>query len=1306
MPKEDTPPLSGDAVYRFDDVRIDCSTEQIWKGKVALHLEPKAYQLLCFMVANRGRLIEKQELLDAVWEDTFVTENAMTRIIAQLRKALNDEAKDAKYIETVVKRGYRFIADVEVDQEEAPTPAKKTERLRPYPGLSPFTEEDREYFFGREAEVDSVWGKLREHHLIAILGPSGVGKSSFLRAGLIPSMPGGWRCVFCHPGASPFVSLAQALAPELSGDTEAIRQLLRIEEVDVALPLFTRWRTGHTEALVIVDQFEELFTLNPPEVQSRFAALLGRLANEAGVHVLLSLRDDFLFSCQPYPQLEPMLAGLTLLAPPTGAELKRALVQPALKCGYRFEDDTLADEMIDEVAEARGALPLLAFAAAQLWERRDRDRRLVTREAYEAIGRVGGALARHAEATMERIGNERLPIVREIFRNLVTAERTRSAQDMEDLLSVFEERDVAKNVLVELVDARLLTSFEVKAAEGESSRHQVEIVHESLLSSWPRLVRWQTQDADSAQLRDQIRQAAALWQERGRPVDLLWTGASLKEFRVWREHYPGGLTDTEEAFVAAMVRQAERRRNRKRIAASAVMALLVLGLSVITALWRQSVADTRRAVASKLLALGQLKLEDYPTAAVAYALASLERSDTPEARRFALGALWRGPTAIILPTVQPRATAHLIDFSPDGKWFALSGHREAIQIWSSDGQMRKAFDAHQNEPLNTKVRFGKGDLLLSGAGKTIRFWSLPEIKELRTLEFENTTRFEPLGTELFTWTQAGGDPNKGEYPNVLRSWPIDGGEPVVLGTYDGLGAEISEGRWLTYFKDRTAYAVPVDELATASPSPVTHHDKRIRAIMVVPGKDQIVSRCEAGVIQIGSLDPHTTVPVRVLRGTEATGWVGLDHGGSLMAAAVGGRDLHLWDLAGPPEGQPLVLKRRDLDQFVNYEVRFHPGGQWLAVAQQNSVSFWPLSRRYSRVLQKREERFGSDLLFTPDGRWLASASRADVRLLPLSADAGTKSRVLVDKGLGLFSREMALDRNGRHIVMGGASGNLLLLPLEGGPPREVPTGFRRCSGVVVLGPQGRLAAVGTAGVPYEEKVIRVVDLESGAVQVLGPPPPEGHTSEKNKGATFGLEFMADGSLLSLGKYGLVRWNLEDGSSEALERGWFSERGDTLMALSPDRRHLLTNHGDTLEIYDLEEGGSRIVDSHGSDFKNGALAFDPTGQIIVTGDAAGVIRVGSLSGDEPHLLLGHEALILALAVSPDGRRLASVSADGTTRLWPMPDMDQPPFHTLPYEEMLERLRSLTNLRVVSDDDEPTGYRLDVAPFPGWEDVPVW
>jgi len=338
--------------------------------------------------------------------------------------------------------------------EEITLRVEGAEEKHPYPGLASYTEADAEYFFGREAEVESLVRKLGRPRLLAIVGPSGAGKSSFLRAGLVPALPEGWSHVTCQPGDNPFSALADALVPALAGDAEGTRQLLRFgDDAEAAVAAIGRWRKGHEQALLTLDQFEELFTQNPPEVQARFAELLGRLPIDANVHVLLSMRDDFLFHCHEHLALSPLLSELTLLGPPRGAALRRALVQPALTCGYRFEDEALVDEMLGEVAEERGALPLLAFAAARLLERRDRETETLTREAYEQIDGVAGALAQHAEATLERIGTAREELVRELFRNLVTSQGTRAVQDRDELLSEFEDRESADKVLQALIDA-------------------------------------------------------------------------------------------------------------------------------------------------------------------------------------------------------------------------------------------------------------------------------------------------------------------------------------------------------------------------------------------------------------------------------------------------------------------------------------------------------------------------------------------------------------------------------------------------------------------------------------------------------------------------------------------------------------------------------------------------------------------------------------------------------------------------------------------------------------------------------------
>ncbi len=226
--------------------------------------------------------------------------------------------------------------------------------------------------------------------------------------------------------------------PEFAGDVEATAQLVDLRDGDRAVAVVSRWRGRYTQALLVVDQFEELFTQNPPEEQAAFC----RLASEAGRRRAMSMscwRCGTTFCIDARRSIRCVRSSTDCCrssSRPRGS-LRRALVEPARRQGFAFEDDELPGEMVAEVEGERGALPMLAFAVARLWEKRDRERRLLTRQAYAEIGKVGGALAKHAEATLTSIGDERLPVVRELFRNLVTAEGTRAVREADELLSVF-----------------------------------------------------------------------------------------------------------------------------------------------------------------------------------------------------------------------------------------------------------------------------------------------------------------------------------------------------------------------------------------------------------------------------------------------------------------------------------------------------------------------------------------------------------------------------------------------------------------------------------------------------------------------------------------------------------------------------------------------------------------------------------------------------------------------------------------------------------------------------------------------------
>ena len=282
---------------------------------------------------------------------------------------------------------------------------REVEERSPYPGLSSFTEEDAGRFFGREEEVEALWRRLRERRLLAVIGPSGAGKTSFVRAGVVAARPEGWAAIVATPGNAPLRGLGQALGPQLAGDPEALRKLAAFEDPETAFELLSRWRRTHDEALVVVDQFEELFTLNPPETQARFAALLGRLASEADVHVLLSLRDDFLMRCHEHAALAPGLRGADAARPDDA----RGAAARAGRAGAR----SAATGSRTRRSWTRWSTPSRArVGRCRFWPSPSRgsgsgakpEEKLLTREAYREIGGVEGALARHAEETLERIG--------------------------------------------------------------------------------------------------------------------------------------------------------------------------------------------------------------------------------------------------------------------------------------------------------------------------------------------------------------------------------------------------------------------------------------------------------------------------------------------------------------------------------------------------------------------------------------------------------------------------------------------------------------------------------------------------------------------------------------------------------------------------------------------------------------------------------------------------------------------------------------------------------------------------------------
>jgi WD40 repeat protein len=291
-----------------------------------------------------------------------------------------------------------------------------------------------------------------------------------------------------------------------------------------------------------------------------------------------------------------------------------------------------------------------------------------------------------------------------------------------------------------------------------------------------------------------------------------------------------------------------------------------------------------------------------------------------------------------------------------------------------------------------------------------------------------------------------------------------------------------------------------------------------------------------------------------------------------------------------------------------------------------------------------------------------------------------------------------MDPAGEFIVVPVRS-NVFVVPLEGGAPRKLE-GFFSASGNlrIALDREGRFVAAAPNLGPPEEEVIRIWDLESGESRTLGP---LANAAEHPRGFEL-MNFLPGGRLLSDNDGGLHLWSFEKGHLKTLSQhyGWSVASRDGRFAL----RWQAGDEGTSRELvwYELEKEVSNTLSSFGN--VPGGLAFGSADRLALSAGFDGVVRVGPIAGEEPHLIFAHKGPAQSVEMSPDGRWIASTGADGTIRLWPTPEGT--PFHILPYEELLERLRTVTNVRVIEDEATSTGYRVGYAPFPGWEKVPNW
>ncbi|MFF1263762.1 MULTISPECIES: caspase, EACC1-associated type [unclassified Streptomyces] len=552
----------------------------------------------------------------------------------------------------------------------------------PYPGMRPYLPEQHHLFFGREELTRALMERTRRPEPVVLVGLSGVGKSSLLRAGLGPAMEAAGQgpvLLVPGPGAQPFRTLVAAWAQAVGRSFSEVEQALGagkfLPPADAKRPV---------PGALVIDQAEEIFTLcSDPEERDLFVrALTGPRSTDAdpagpaGPHIVLGMRADYYEHCLRDPRLATVVQQGQFTVPPmTEAELLRAIEGPAEHAGLMLEDG-LAQLLLRDLGEHRAgaldavALPFLAHVLQETWARRRRGR--LTFSGYYATGGLSASVARAAEAIHDSLDTEAQRELRELLLQLVQLV-DRHGRVVRRRVRL---RDIRPNnrLLARLAKARLVV------VDGD----EVQLSHDAVLHAWPRLRGWIEEDLSGLLLQQRLGAAADAWEESGRPRELLFRGGQLQSARELRDK--GGrilpLRPVDREFVAAGVRR--RVWWLRAIAAAVCVLVAVSGAAVyfgVESGQAQRAAEARetRLVAQQLADRADSLRERDPRTALQLSLAAYRTAVTPESRS-SLYAAYMSLTPVDLPAPQRKAVLSLA-YRHDGKVLAAGHVGGRVQLW-------------------------------------------------------------------------------------------------------------------------------------------------------------------------------------------------------------------------------------------------------------------------------------------------------------------------------------------------------------------------------------------------------------------------------------------------------------------------------------------------------------------------------------------------------------------------------------------------------------------------------------------------